>query len=495
MMALLLMPLLTSSASTGPACRCVPPDPCWDHIPWSTLNESVAGRLHVSVDELAACIPQQGGNLSSGACAVALNGSNDEFWLTSRPNGYLHTGLFNEWNISTSRSEYSVLAETESDFQATIKFAHDHNLRLVVKNTGHDWYGRSTAAGSLLLWTHLRKRKAWHDNFVAEGCDASSAHPAVTVESGSQFIDLYPDAASRGRIVMGGTCDSVGVAGCWMAGCFGPFTKRFGNGAINILQARVVLADGTLVTASKCAHPDLFYSIRGGGGGVAGVVTEFVARTHPMPRHTSSLRVTVRSEALQDCKLVLAKALQASTATVLNGSAGALCDNNGMSWECNGTGGSAALSCQAYEGDPDAMRAQLQPLADWANAQGGGISASVSGGVNWNLTAFDPSRPTANFPPGMIEMHPDREISTALLASMSKYLPVRYMATADGAAALAEALVDIKRLLPTGQLGTNPFMGAKGQGGLDTALAAEFHTTSLNPVMLDAVGTWLIMCV
>jgi FAD/FMN-containing dehydrogenase len=117
-------------------------------------------------------------------------------------------------------SEYSVLAKTPEDFSATVKFAADHNLRLVVKGTGHDWYGRSTAAGSLLLWTHLRKGITFHDSFVAEGCDASTSVPAATVESGVQFMDLYPDAWNHGKIFMGGTCDSVGVGGCWSAGCY-----------------------------------------------------------------------------------------------------------------------------------------------------------------------------------------------------------------------------------------------------------------------------------
>lgn len=62
----------------------------------------------------------------------------------------------------------------------------------------------------------------------------------------------YPNAWNHGKIFMGGTCDSVGVGGCWTAGCYGPFTKRFGNGAINILEAKVVIADGTILTVSKC---------------------------------------------------------------------------------------------------------------------------------------------------------------------------------------------------------------------------------------------------
>ena len=106
---------------------------------------------------------------------------------------------------------------------------------LVVKATGHDWYGRSYAPGSLVLWTHKRKQMTWHDAFVPAG-SAEAGVPAVTVESGVQFSDMYPaaqatpypkDPLGRKSIVMGGTCDSVGVGGCWLGGCYGPFTKKF----------------------------------------------------------------------------------------------------------------------------------------------------------------------------------------------------------------------------------------------------------------------------
>ena len=85
---------------------------------------------------------------------------------------------------------------------------------------------------------------------------------------------------------MGGTCDSVGVGGCWLGGCYGPFTKLFGNGAINLLEANVVLANGTLVTCSESQHPDLFWTLRGGGGGNTGV---------RMNLKTGSLDLAIRS--------------------------------------------------------------------------------------------------------------------------------------------------------------------------------------------------------
>jgi hypothetical protein len=141
------------------------------------------------------------------------------------------------------------------------------------------------------------------------------------------------------------------------------------------------------------------------------------------------------------------------------------------------------------------MKSQLQPLADWASSQGGSISGHSFGKISWNATEFfdktwNRSNPT--FP--WMERHPDREISTALLASMSKFLPAHFMASEAGSRALAAALVEIANMLPG--VTTKPtvcMMGAKGQAGLSRALTSEFHTTSLNPVLLDAVGTWLIM--
>ena len=82
-----------SSATPAKECRCVPPSPCWSKVPWSSLNASVKGRLHRSVDELAACMPAEGGSIKSAACSSALDSTDDEFWLADQPNGYQHTGL------------------------------------------------------------------------------------------------------------------------------------------------------------------------------------------------------------------------------------------------------------------------------------------------------------------------------------------------------------------------------------------------------------------
>ena len=219
--------------SQDSTCRCVPTDTaCWPAVSeWDALNRSVSGRLFTVVDPFEPCREDVG----SSVCNATLFGDNAS-WLSNQPGALQSTGQLGRdgWSAADARSEYAVHAVTEQDCASAVAFAHRHNLRLVVKNTGHDWYGRSTAAGSLMLWTHQMKGITWHDDgYVSPGCvDGSRGDgvnekvaAAVTVEAGVQFLDLYPEAQRRGKLVIGGTCDTVGVAGCWLAGCYGNFAK------------------------------------------------------------------------------------------------------------------------------------------------------------------------------------------------------------------------------------------------------------------------------
>ena len=87
---LLLLSVASSSSDPWPKCRCLPADPCWAKIDWAALNSSVHGRLEASVDVMEPCINDLNGEM----CSQALEGSDDEFWLTARPNGYQHTVRF-----------------------------------------------------------------------------------------------------------------------------------------------------------------------------------------------------------------------------------------------------------------------------------------------------------------------------------------------------------------------------------------------------------------
>ena len=76
---------------------------------------------------------------------------------------------------------------------------------------------------------------------------------------------------------------TVGVAGLIQSGGFGSFSKRYGMAAASLLEAEVVTADGEVRIANACTNPDLFWGLKGGGGGSLGVVTRLTLRTHELP--------------------------------------------------------------------------------------------------------------------------------------------------------------------------------------------------------------------
>src|ERR1700738_2376035 len=97
-------------------------------------------------------------------------------------------------------------------------------------------------------------------------------------------MQVYDAVTTRGgRYVQGGGCATVGVAGLIQSGGFGSFSKNYGMAAAALLEAEIVTADGAVRTANACTNPDLFWAIKGGGGGSFGVVTKLTLRTRDLP--------------------------------------------------------------------------------------------------------------------------------------------------------------------------------------------------------------------
>ncbi|MEW5304458.1 MAG: hypothetical protein WDW36_007068 [Sanguina aurantia] len=182
-------------------------------------------------------------------------------------------------------SAYAVAAETTADVVAAVNFAREHHLRLVVKGGGHSYQGTSDAPDSLLVWMRHMTAINLHDDFVAQGSKPTDRpQPAVTIEAGALWIDAY-DAVTTvaGRYVQGGGCTTVGVAGLVQSGGFGNFSKQFGTAAAGLIEAEVVTADGSVRIANAHQNPELFWGLKGGGGGSLGVVTRMTLRTHDLP--------------------------------------------------------------------------------------------------------------------------------------------------------------------------------------------------------------------
>ena len=150
-------------------------------------------------------------------------------------------------------------------------------------------------ADSLLIWTRFIDGIELHDAFVAQGCN-ERPQPAVSVGAGAIWMHTYNEVTTRGgRYVQGGGCGTVGVAGLVQGGGFGSYSKRYGTAAASLLEAEIVTADGRLRIANACTNPDLFWALKGGGGGTFGVVTRVTLRTHELPDFFGFVNMTIEA--------------------------------------------------------------------------------------------------------------------------------------------------------------------------------------------------------
>ena len=256
--------------------RARPGTPAWPGTQaWQTLRTETGGRL------LALRSPFARGQ-GDAVRAAALAGLKNPYYIGDNPALTQTSGWQDAW---TSRaSVYAVAARDALDVAAAVKFAKRHNLRLVVKGGGHSYFGASNAPDSLLVWTRSINKVAMVDAFVAQGCPPDSAQPAVHVGAGAMWADAYAELTTRGgRYVQGGGCTTVGVAGLVQGGGFGNFSKGYGTAAASLIEAEVVTADGQVRIANACTNPDLFWALKGGGGGSFGIVTRLTLRTHTLP--------------------------------------------------------------------------------------------------------------------------------------------------------------------------------------------------------------------
>lgn len=141
----------------------------------------------------------------------------------------------------------------------------------------------AVAYASLSIWTHNMKTATFHPSFTPAGCRPNNTHTAATIGAGSQGRDVNALATAHDAIMVTGTSSDVGVVGWSSGGGHGFFTGTHGMGADNILQATVVTLSGEVVVASECQNQDLFWALRGGGGGTYGVVVDVTMKAYAMP--------------------------------------------------------------------------------------------------------------------------------------------------------------------------------------------------------------------
>ncbi|KAK4187062.1 Tetrahydrocannabinolic acid synthase [Podospora australis] len=279
-----------------PLCKSVPGADGWPSLDtWAAFNQSIDGRLLQPTPPGAVCHPDQPSYDASQCSSVQTA------WFTEA----LHSGdpvsvMWNNWNndtclpdprLSCSPTGYAVYvvnATTPQHVKAGVDFARKHHIRLIVKNSGHDYIGRSSGPNSLSIWVHHMKEMKVHETeFRPSECDITIPGHAITAGAGTQMQEAYRATALLNRTVVGGNGRTVALGGYITGGGHSILAPHYGMAADQVLEVELVTPTGEILTANECQNSDFFWAMRGGGGSTFGVLTSITLQTIPSPRVSS----------------------------------------------------------------------------------------------------------------------------------------------------------------------------------------------------------------
>ena len=237
--------LATVAAGASGSCRKTAPEPQTQSSTsrppgqpdWNTLGRTIEGRVTLP---------------SSADYAAAKNLFNSRF------------------DNSTPAAVVSV--NSGSDVQKAVEFAAKNGIKVAVRSGGHSYIGASAADSTMVV--DLRQ--------LPGGIAYDDGPGLTTIPAAAQLDTVQAALASHGRSIPSGSCPTVGVAGLTLGGGLGSDARRSGLACDALVSTSVVLPSGDVITASADDHADLFWALRGGGGGNFGVVTSFTFRTLPV---------------------------------------------------------------------------------------------------------------------------------------------------------------------------------------------------------------------
>ncbi|SCV68840.1 BQ2448_961 [Microbotryum intermedium] len=303
--------LLSALAAASPLQeRALPPILQVPQTAWTQLNTSVQGRLARGSPMARSCFLQAGfqvaGSFDAGKCATVQQNYAEDIYIANQFGGYATanwgtcqtTGdqCLLDYNLPQNPLAYTaktcqqgsvppyyVNIQKPSDVSASIAFAKKYGVPLVVKNSGHDYKGRSSGPNSLGLWTHNIQYITRNKTFIPAGCPANTpTKDGVTFGAGVPFYKLYQFAEDNNITILGGSARTVGPSGGWIqGGGHGALSNQLGLGVDRALQFKIVMPNGTYVAANKCQNTELFWAIRGGGGSTFGVIMESTTTAAP----------------------------------------------------------------------------------------------------------------------------------------------------------------------------------------------------------------------
>jgi FAD/FMN-containing dehydrogenase len=179
--------------------------------------------------------------------------------------------LYNPRFDATARPSAIVAAATASDVAVAVRFAANARVPFAVRSGGHSYPGWSTSPGLVIDVSSLT------------GISVDSAHRTARIGAGARLVQVYAGLAAKGVGIAGGSCPSVGIAGLTLGGGIGVLGRAWGLACDAVRSVDIVTADGAARTVDARHDADLFWALRGGGGGSFGAVTAFTVDVRPVP--------------------------------------------------------------------------------------------------------------------------------------------------------------------------------------------------------------------
>ncbi|PPQ65125.1 hypothetical protein CVT24_003016 [Panaeolus cyanescens] len=368
--AFILFPVFsTATAIPSSTCKTIIGDKEWPTSEaWAAFNSSVGGQLIKTVPLATVC---HGSAFDADACAnVQANWHDPEFHESSSSS--IMSAVFSNrscdpfnpslgCNLGTYVA-YSVDVSKPSDVITSINFAKANNLRFVVRNTGHDYMGKSTGHSALAVWMHNIKSTTWMASYESPSC--SYKGPAVKLGAGVTIEQVNQEAVDRGYVVITGDCPSVGVVGGYIqGGGAGPLSTIHGMAADNVLAFEVITTDGRFVNATATENSDLFWALSGGGGGTYGIVWSATVKAFPdTPVLGATLSFSTAPNVSVDTWWEGVNAYRTMTAS--------LTENGGYSLAVYTTGSFSMMPLMLFNSTTHQLNSIVQPMLDTISALG-----------------------------------------------------------------------------------------------------------------------------
>lgn len=455
---------------------------------WKQLGEQVGGQLVAVQFPLAPCQIAA----DSAACQDTFKNLRNPFYIGDQPGLTQTLGWANAW--VTEPSVYAVAARNAEDVSAAVNFAREHNLRLVVKGGGHSYQGTSNAPDSLLVWTRHMNDITTQAAFLPQGCERGHAsQPAVTIGAGAIWIHAYDAVTTHGNAyVQGGGCTTVGVGGLIQSGGFGSFSKHYGLAAAGLLEAEVVTADGKIRIANPYLNSDLFWALKGGGGGCFGVVTKLTLRLRELPTCFGGAILSIQAASDSAYRRLLRQFVSFYHEQLFNHQWGEQAhvrpDN------------SLAIRMVFHGLDEEQARKVWQPFLDWVAQsphdyamQSPPIIVTIPAGNWWDANYMNAHHPGVFVSDPRPGAHPSDvwwagdgdQAGQFLHAYQSQWLPASLL-NGDSQESLADALFASSRRWKI-ELHFN-----KGLAGAPAEAINAARDTAMNPAVLDAFALAIV---